>query len=161
MPTSALSRHLLRMLAVALGAGALAGAASAGSTLVYKCFDRNLNVLYTDLPCKGEQIEIRAGDPDAAALSALQKERDALAKSIEQRIADSRRPPREVVVQAPYLPPPATGAYAANDVWYPGFYTYPPYASPRRGRDDTARDERSERVGYLPNPRPPRNPPRR
>ena len=73
---------------LALGACMCAGAADAAPTLVYKCFDRDVNVLYTDQPCPGEQIEIRAGEPDAAAVAALQKERDALAKSIEQRIAD-------------------------------------------------------------------------
>lgn len=145
---------------LALGACMFAGAADAASTLVYKCFDRNFNVLYTDQPCPGEQIEIRAGEPDAAAVAALQKERDALAKSIEQRIADSRKP-RAVVVQESYVLPPATGAYAANDVWYPGYFAYPPRQPPRRGRDDAARDERRDRVGYVPNPLPPRNAPRR
>ncbi len=160
MPTSGITSRCLRFLVCAFGASVLAGTAGAGSTLVYKCFDRNLNVLYTDQPCKGEQLEIRAGDPDAAAVAALQKERDALARSIDQRIADSRKP-REVVVRDPYVLPPASGAYAANEVWYPGYFAYPPQQPQRRGRDDAAPDERRARVGYVPNPLPPRNAPRR
>ena len=162
MPTTAIRRlpSPALALALALAACALAGAADAAPTLVYKCFDRNLGVLYTDLPCKGEQIEIRAGEPDAAAVAALQKERDALARSIEQRIADGRRP-REVVVEERYVLPPAGAGYAANGVWYPAWYANAPTPPPRRGRDEAARDERRDRVGHVPNPLPPRTPPRR
>ncbi len=160
MLTSAVLHPRFRRLALVLAAWALATPAAAGTTAVYKCFDRNLNVLYTDQPCAGELLEIRAGDPDAAALAALQKERDALAKSIEQRIADSRKPPREIAVTEPVVPLPAN-AYTANDVWYPGYAAYPPRPPPRRNRDDAARDDRRERAGYVPNPLPPRSLPRR
>ena len=37
----------------------------AATTPIYKCFDKNLGLLYTDEPCKdGEQLNIRAGDAD-------------------------------------------------------------------------------------------------
>ncbi len=161
MPNSALLRLAFRRLALAVGACALAAPAAAGSTAVYKCFDRNLNVLYTDQPCAGEVLEIRAGDPDAAALAALQKERDALAKSIAQRIVESRQP-REPAPAPTYVLPPATPpAYAAYDVSYPAWYVNAPVREPRRGRGDAAGDERRDPAGNVPNPLPPRNSPRR
>lgn len=161
MLTSAVLHPRFRRLALVLAAWALATPAAAGTTAVYKCFDRNLNVLYTDQRCAGELLEIRAGDPDAAALAALQKERDALAKSIEQRIADSRTARETAPAPTYVLPPAAPPAYAANDVWYPAWYVNPPVREPRRGHGDATRDERRDRVGYVPNPLPPRNAPRR
>jgi len=66
--------------------------ALAGTTIVYKCLDRNRGVVYTDEPCKGgERMTIRAGDADPAALARLERERDALGRSAEQRIMDERR----------------------------------------------------------------------
>jgi hypothetical protein len=72
------------------------------ATTVYKCFDKTLGVLYTDLPCTGEQMNIRAGDADPVAVAELQREREALSRSAAQRIADNRRaaPEREFVAQA-------------------------------------------------------------
>jgi hypothetical protein len=64
----------------------------AATTPIYKCLDRNLGLLYTDQPCKeGEQLDIRAGDPDPAAVARLDRERDALDQSAAQRIADDNR----------------------------------------------------------------------
>jgi hypothetical protein len=78
----------------------------AGTTIVYKCLDRNLGVVYTDEPCKGgERMTIRAGDADPAAVARLERERDALGRSAEQRILDERR----IAVQrdlAPWPPYP-------------------------------------------------------
>ena len=159
--TSAHSIPLSRMLVVAATAAATMHA-GASTTIVYKCFDRNLGVLYTDQPCRGQQLEIRAGDPDAVAVAALQKERDALAKSIADRIADSRKPRRDAEDERTWVLPPAPApAYAAYDVYDPAWYRFAPNDPPRRGRDEAARDERRERVGYVPNPLPPRSPPRR
>ncbi len=67
------------------------GNASAATTTIYKCFDRNLNVLYTDEPCSGVQMNVKTNDADPAALAELQYERDALARSTAQRLADGRR----------------------------------------------------------------------
>lgn len=62
------------------------------STPIYKCFDRNLTLLYTDQPCKdGEQLDIRPGDADPASVARLERERDRLDQSAAQRIADERR----------------------------------------------------------------------
>jgi hypothetical protein len=44
------------------------------ATTVYKCFDVTLGVLYTDQPCKGEQMDIRAGEADPVAVAELQRE---------------------------------------------------------------------------------------
>jgi len=64
----------------------------AATAPIYKCVDANLRLLYTDVPCKGgEQLNIRAGDADPAAMARLQRERDALDQSATQRLADSRR----------------------------------------------------------------------
>jgi hypothetical protein len=147
---------------VALGALALAAATvHAGTTTVYKCFDRNLGVLYTDEPCKGEQMNIRAGDADPGAVAELQREREALARSSALRIADNRRtnPDRDYAAQ--WINPPAdTGLYASADAYYPGGYAYAPYAANARRRPPaTDRDERRERAAFLPNP--PRGLPRK
>jgi hypothetical protein len=77
---------------VTLGVGTLAAdPAAAAGTAVYKCFDKSLSVLYTDEPCAGELMNIRAGDADPMALAELQRERDNLARSTAQRLADYRR----------------------------------------------------------------------
>src|ERR1700704_1636095 len=65
----------------------------AATTPIYKCLDKNLGLLYTDQPCKeGEQLNIRPGDADPAAVARLEPQRDALDQSASQRIADLRRP---------------------------------------------------------------------
>jgi hypothetical protein len=54
--------------------------------------DKNLGLLYTDEPCKeGEQLNIRLGDADPAAVARLERLRDALDQSASRRIADLRR----------------------------------------------------------------------
>lgn len=64
----------------------------AATSPIYKCVDANLRVLYTDEPCKGgEQLNIRAGEADPAAIARLQRDRDALDQSAAQRIADQLR----------------------------------------------------------------------
>jgi hypothetical protein len=79
----------------ALGAAVIAmtaGMAWAGTTVVYRCLDSHLGVVYTDLPCKdGEAVDIRAGEADAAAVAGLERLRDMLDQSAAQRISDERR----------------------------------------------------------------------
>jgi hypothetical protein len=66
--------------------------AFAGTTIIYKCLDGNLGVVYTDEPCKGgERMSIRAGDADPSAVARLEREREALDRSAAQRILDERR----------------------------------------------------------------------
>ena len=61
-------------------------------TPIYKCFDKNLSLVYTDVPCKdGEQLDIRSGDADSAAVARLERQRDALDQSADQRAAAERR----------------------------------------------------------------------
>ncbi len=70
----------------------LTAGSCAATAPIYKCFDKNLGLLYTDEPCKeGEQLDIRAGDADPAAVARLERQRDALDQSASQRIADLRR----------------------------------------------------------------------
>jgi hypothetical protein len=72
---------------VVLGESSWAGTAS-----IYKCLDRNLALVYTDLPCKdGERLDIRPGDADPAAVALLERERDELDHSASQRAAEQRR----------------------------------------------------------------------
>ena len=108
-----------------------ATAASAAVTTVYKCFDPNVNVVYTDQPCRGEQLDIDPGRADPNAIAELQREREALSRAVAQRIADNRRYP----AAAPdyVVAPPPLG----SEVYYPagGGYYYPPYGYDRaRGR---------------------------
>ena len=68
------------------------GVAHAASTPIYKCFDKHLALVYTDVPCKdGEQLDLRAGDADPAAVARLERERELLSLAAQQRIADERR----------------------------------------------------------------------
>ena len=66
----------------------------AASTPIYKCLDKNLGLLYTDQPCKdGEQLDIRPGDADPAAVARLERQRDALDQDAARRIAALRQAP--------------------------------------------------------------------
>lgn len=140
---------------------ALGGSAPAGAATVFKCFDRNLGVLYTDQPCRGEQLDIDAGRPDPAALAELARERDALARSMAQRIADQRRAAieRDLVVRT--LPGPAWGfdGPAAAEVFYPAYLAYAPGPPPRRRPVDAGARDPGERPSFIAHPA--RKPPRR
>src|ERR1700755_2120798 len=68
-----------------------AGYGNAAVPTVYKCFDRNLGVLYTDQPCRGEQLSIEGGSIDPVAVAELQREREAVARAAAQRVAELRR----------------------------------------------------------------------
>jgi hypothetical protein len=147
-------RLFLGASAIALLGLAWAGAAAA-SAPIYKCLDRNLGVLYTDLPCKdGERLDVRAGDADPVAIARLERERDALARSTAQRIADDNR----AALLRRYAPDPV---YAANydDTAFAdaasyapyGGYGYLAYAPALRHRSPDARSERrSTRQSVVP-----------
>ena len=89
------ARGFGKLFATALAGALIAPAATLGwaaSAPIYKCLDRNLGISYTDIPCKdGERLELRTGDADPAAIARLDREREALDRSIGQRIADERR----------------------------------------------------------------------
>ena len=136
--------------------GFACGSAMAATSTIYKCFDRHLALVYTDIPCKdGELLDIRAGDPDPAAIARLQQERDALDRSIAQRIIDGRR----AGLQRPYSAAPDYGyapgydadTYADAAPYFP--YGYGVLAGAPMGRQHThnARaDRRSTRQTVVP-----------
>ena len=70
----------------------LAGPAGAAALPIYKCLDKTLGILYTDVPCKeGERLDVRAGDADPKAIARLDREREAWDRSAAQRLAEDRR----------------------------------------------------------------------
>ena len=140
------------------------GIAAAAPAPIYKCFDRHLAVVYTDLPCKdGEQLDLRAGNADPAAVARLERERDALDRSSAQRITDLRRAALErqqYVVEPNYAPNHAPNydatAYADMAGYFP--YGYAAFAGvPQyRQRSPEARpDRRGVRRSVVPTRTPP------
>jgi hypothetical protein len=114
---------LLSGLAVLLAVGS-----APASTPIYKCFDKNLALVYTDEPCKdGERVDIRAGDADPAAVARVERARDALDASVAQRIADQRRAALERSLAAQYAmgSAPIAYDYAAAPPYDYGFFAYP------------------------------------
>jgi hypothetical protein len=135
MDTNKPFRSSIRVALAALLIG-VAPLSSAAVTTVYKCFDRSLGVLYTDQPCRGEQLDIEAGRADPNAIAELAREREALSKAVAQRIADNRR----LAAAAPdygAIPPPPPDA----EIYYPaGWGYYAPYGDQQaRGRGDHPR----------------------
>jgi hypothetical protein len=94
--------------------------ARADTTTVYRCLDAHLNVVYTDEKCKdGQALEIRTGTPDAAAVARLDREREALDRSADERLKAERLAAAQRFVPIP-VPSEPDG--------YPGdgaYYTYP------------------------------------
>lgn len=133
-----------------LPAGALAGLclaanpAPAAVTTVYKCFDAKLNVVYTDQPCRGEQLDIELGTVDQAKVAELAREREAVSRSIAQRIAEGNR----AQYTRDYGPPVYAGPPPGydNEVYYPAGWGYYGPAPKDRRRPDNVRP---------PNDRPP------
>jgi len=121
-------------LCLAIGAMALVAPAFAVNAPIYKCFDNQLNLVYTDLPCKeGEVVDIRAGDADPVAVARLERERDQLDQSAAQRMLDERRAALSPGYAA-WLPPepsppePAADAYGYGYGY--GYIMYPPVRRP-------------------------------
>jgi hypothetical protein len=128
--------------------------ASAAVTTVYKCFDRNLGVLYTDQPCRGEQLSIESGSVDPVGLAELQREREALSRSVAARTANAtaRALPNQDVAMGydvgyGYPGPPG------DDVYYPAYFGGGGYASnakDRRPRQDSRKDKQPYHVPVRP-----------
>lgn len=131
---------------------AVAVHAPAAVTTVYKCFDGKLGVVYTDQPCRGEQLSIEGGSVDPVAVAELQREREALSRSAAQRIIDNRRAAIERDVAPPYVyagPPAGYG----NEIYYPaGFGYYPNVIDGRPHRDHARPDPRRGRMSAVPAP---------
>lgn len=93
----------------------IASGSVSATTPIYKCFDRNLGLLYTDEPCtEGELLNIRPGDADPAAVARLERARDALDQSVAQRIADQRSAPAQANLPAWYTDPRELAGYDAS-----------------------------------------------
>lgn len=96
-------------------------AASGAATPIYKCLDRNLGVLYTDLPCKdGERLDLRPGEADPAAVAVLERERDALGQEGLQRAADQRRAMIADETAAPFDSGDGIGGYDYGPAYVSG-----------------------------------------
>ena len=94
--------------------------AQAANTVVYRCLDAHLDVVYTDLPCKeGASFEVRPGEADPVAVAKLEKLRDQLDQSAAQRISEERRLSTQRVFAYPREEPREENAD------YGGYYTYP------------------------------------
>jgi hypothetical protein len=93
-----------------------------------------LTVLYSDEPCPGEQMNVKTNDADPAALAELQHERDALARSTAQRIADSRRAALERTLAVPSFYPAEVdaGVYTGGAAYLPYGYVGVPPSRPKR-----------------------------
>src|SRR4051812_4567900 len=149
-------RHL-RHVSLACSLALAAGAAGATVTTVYKCFDRKLDVVYTDQPCRGEQLRIEGGSVDPVAVAELQREREAVARAAAQRVAELRRV--DVAPQYSYgggapAPAPAPEYASAGDGYYPLGYGYAPEYNDRRGHGDQGRRFGNQhRQSYVPAPR--------
>ena len=107
--------------------------AEAASTPIYKCFDKHLGLVYTDVPCKdGEELDLRAGDADPVAVARLDRERELLSQSAAQRIADERRAALERDLADRSRPvmvePNAPDEYANYGYGYGYGYGYPVFA---------------------------------
>jgi hypothetical protein len=116
----------------ALVVAALAIAPAWGANApIYKCFDSHLSLVYTDIPCKdGEQLDIRAGDADPAAVARLERTRDQLDQSAAQRMLDERRAAERhaaLPVASQQYPSEAQNEYEPLDY---GYWTYPAAVRP-------------------------------
>ena len=132
----------------------LSGLATTAS--IYKCVDANLRVLYTDEPCKnGEQLNIRAGNADPAAVAKLQRERDAFDQRAAQRVADQRR---QQDWAAQYMFEDYQRAYDVPQYDYGAVWWLPGIARSHPPRARGPKAQESRRLAHMP---PPNSAPRR
>lgn len=133
----------LALCLVVLGAGSGRVAAAP----IYKCFDKNLALVYTDEPCKdGEPLDVRAGEADPAAVAWLERQRDALDESFAQRLADQRRSAAAGALSSQFSSASVeqSGAYdnmpadtADDGPWsYPFMHRHRAHHRPHRSRGD-------------------------
>jgi len=132
--------------------------AQAASTPIYKCFDKKLALVYTDLPCKdGERLDLRAGDADPVAVARLDRERDLLSAAAAQRLSDERRAALERNLAdrsrgAVMVEPNAPDASADYGYSYP-VLAYTPKARPRQHVRRNAEQQRFAPPPPYPVPR--------
>lgn len=111
----------------ALGAALLAVSLSfhpahAATTTVYRCLDAHLNVVYTDVKCKeGESFDVQTAEADPAALARLDRQREALDRSADERLKAER-----LAAAQRFVPMPIASESGPDDgLGYGGYYTYP------------------------------------
>src|SRR6201993_464848 len=112
---------------MALAALLLKAPAHAANPAIYKCFDRHLALVYTDIPCKdGEQLDVRPGDADPAAMARLDPAGDPAAQSSARRISDLRAAQlsRTYAAAEDYAPAFNAGSYAEPLDYAPYGYEY-------------------------------------
>ena len=121
-----LSAPPLLMLCVAAFALSASAASRAASSVVYRCLDAHLGVVYTDVPCKdGAPLDVHSGEVDAAAVAKLERARDALDQSAAQRISDERRLAGQKELLAAQPRREAGDGYNRDETVADGAYTYP------------------------------------
>ena len=139
---------------MALAALLLVAPAQAANTAIYKCFDKHLALVYTDLPCKdGEQLDLRPGDSDPAAVAGLERERERLSLSAAQRIADERRAAlqRELADRSRPIMVEQNAPDSSSDYADYG-YGYPVFAHSPKARPRPHARRMAEHAGIAPNP---------
>jgi hypothetical protein len=142
--------------ALILGGALFAGVGSARGegVPIYKCLDRNLGIVYTDLPCKdGEKLDLRAGDADPAAVARLERDREELNLAAAQRIADERRAALQRDL-AYFSQPPIIAEPNVPESSLDYGYGYPLLAYPMtfRQRPPQARPRVPPQPRFAPNP---------
>ena len=113
----------------------------AANTVVYRCLDARLEVVYTDIPCKeGSSFEVRPGEADPSAVARLEKLRDQLDQSAAQRISEERRLYAQRVLAYPRDEPreenSGDGGYYTYPVAGYGYGNGPPFVRPPFDRPD-------------------------
>jgi hypothetical protein len=154
--TRYVSATVLYAACAAVLALSVSGAGRAASTVVYRCLDAHLGVVYTDVPCKdGAPLDVHTGEVDPAAVAKLERAREALDQSAAQRISDERRLAGQKELLAAQLPREAAESPNADGMYADGQYAYglagPVSARPHpRARHRAA--QRDTPRGGAPNP---------
>src|ERR1700757_2954476 len=141
---------------MALAALLLIAPAHAANTAIYKCFDKHLALVYTDLPCKdGEQLDLRPGDADPAAVAGLEREREQLSLSAAQRISDERHAAlqRELADRSRPIMVEQNAPDSSTDYADYGYgYGYPVFAHSPKAHPRPRAHRMAEHAGIAPNP---------
>jgi Domain of unknown function (DUF4124) len=114
--------HLFIMVGVLVNIVGISSVA-AKNTLIYKCRDARGGLLYTDTPCKGgEQLDLKPGVADPAAILRLERAQAALDELAAKRRADEALALEESKKEAERLLREQAAAQRRVMTW-----VYPPY----------------------------------
>jgi hypothetical protein len=115
-------RHLFIVVGVLVSIVGFSSVAAA-NTLIYKCRDARGGLLYTDTPCKGgEQLDLKPGVADPAAILRLARAQAALDEVAAKRRADEALALEESKKEAERLLREQAAAQRRVMTW-----VYPPY----------------------------------